>query len=437
MEAENVQVLTKDQELDVPDDESVASEDSEMEPFEDYRLKIEQLLSGLNMPNFDIEPLHHGYAFINNVYSLTSSEDPAEQYVLRVPVLPDFRESDGVCEAVENDACLLDFVHGVLPVPKVKTFDATKDNALNAPFMIQTKLPGKSLNGIYDDLSQEAKFEIIEQVVELVAKLESIQFDVAGTFVAAPPEASTATSSHPTMQYFNEGDPDFLSGPNVAQHRQGSDLKAFLLSHMNGWVAKELKDEAEEGEKSISLPAYRKLLSIIDALSDEGAFAAAPYPIVLHHWDFEPRNIMVENSTGKWRVSGIIDWDDAIAVPRPLARRPLDWIWDLEGEGYTGYLNTDHQPKSLERLTAEETELKAKFDGLAAEKLEGYAEDAYGHGRWLRRLWTFARSGGNTCWYLELMDLMIKDWEERPKPVVREPWTIGSLVRWFGELLKL
>ena len=434
MEAEDSQDLCEDPTVEGSDNESIASDVSEIEPFESYKEKIEQLLTSLDMTNFNIEPIHHGYTFENNVYALMSLEDPAEQYILRVPVLPHFRESDGRCEAIENDAFFLYFIQGQLPVPKVKTYCSTKDNVLEAPFTVQTRLSGQCLEDVYDDLDQEGKIAIVEQIVELMAKLESIQFEVAGKFVAPPGDASTATSKS-FIQTFGEGDEDFIKGSSVLKDRQGPDLKAFLLSHMNGWVAKELKIEATGG-RSFAIQSYREILTIINTLSSEGAFANAPFPVVLHHWDFEPRNIMVENSTGTWRVSGIIDWDDAVAVPRPLARRPLDWIWDSERESYTGYLNTDHQPKSLERLNAEQRELKATFDALAAKKLQNYAEDAYGHGRWLRRIWLFAKEGGDTMFYIELMELLIKDWEERPRPVLRQAWTIRDLIRRFGESFK-
>ena len=42
--------------------------------------------------------------------NLTSIDNPEEQYVLRVPVCPEFRESDGVCEDIESDAALLDYL---------------------------------------------------------------------------------------------------------------------------------------------------------------------------------------------------------------------------------------------------------------------------------------------------------------------------------------
>jgi hypothetical protein len=67
----------------------------------------------------------------------------------------------------------------------------------------------------------------------------------------------------------------------------------------------------------------------------------------LWHWDLEARHILVEKrprtmseSGGKdksqkstseeelrWTITGIVDWDDALAVPRVLARAPPTFLW--------------------------------------------------------------------------------------------------------------
>lgn len=405
--------------------ESHVSDDSEMEPFENYRRRIEQALAFIGMEGFDIEPLHHGYTFQNCVYALTS-KDNTRKYILRVPVCPDLGETDEKCEAIENDAFLLDYLQGKLPVPRVKAICATTDNALNKPFMVQTRLSGQPLDDIYGSLKQEEKLAIVDQIVNLMTELESIQFSKAGTFTISSLET---TDSFAPIKVFSEGNSDFVKLRTTTLDRQGPDLKSFLTSHVQGWIAQELRDEGSE-EQSLTIGSWKKVLSMLDTLDNEGAFAKAPCPIVLHHWDFEPRNIMVEqDSSNKWHITGVIDWDDALALPRPLARRPLDWIWDWNPEGFTGYLDTDHHPKK--ELSDEEKELKAAFDSLAAKKLKGYLEDAYGHGRWLRRIWTFAKLGIYSTWYLDLVKLLIDDWEARPKPipVVHEWWTLRSMIK--------
>ncbi|KAL8724303.1 MAG: hypothetical protein Q9181_006892, partial [Wetmoreana brouardii] len=208
------------------------------------------------------------------------------------------------------------------------------------------------------------------------------------------------------------------------------DLKTFLVSHLKGWISKEIKEEETSEWGSFTLASLRQLLAMVDELDDEGAFKYGPYPVVLSHWDLEPRNIMVENSSGIWRICGIIDWDDSLALPRPLARRPPDWIWEIdEPPGYTGYLDNDHHPN--DSISEEGLALKAYFDAKADAALPNYLEDAYGSGRWLRRIWTFARSGADSCWYIGLIKKLPMDWEARPKPAIR-PGTKNSLPSCFN-----
>ncbi|KAL9581342.1 MAG: hypothetical protein Q9203_005931, partial [Teloschistes exilis] len=78
---------------------------------------------------------------------------------------------------------------------------------------------------------------------------------------------------------------------------------------------------------------------MLDDLGTEGVvFRTRNSPIVLHHWDLEPRNLIVSNAKtdddnnnnnphGAWKITGLIDWDDALALPLLLARPPPRWLW--------------------------------------------------------------------------------------------------------------
>ncbi|KAL8863137.1 MAG: hypothetical protein Q9178_000511 [Gyalolechia marmorata] len=305
----------------------IDSVNSEIEPFAEYKPRIEELLRSIGLVGFAIEEIQHGYQYQNCVYGLSSSNDALEHYVIRIPVLPDL-DDDGKCEAIENDVVLLDYLADKLPVPGVRAYESTKANVLHKPYS-------------------------------------------------------------PAISFLDEGDEGFMQHPHVAYDRSGLDLKLLLISHIEGWIQKENKRE-----KSYSLRSLRFLLSMIDGLDREGAFKSRHCPIILHHWDLEPRNIMVSKTADRnWKITGIIDWDSALALPRPLARRAPDWIWDFNSEGFTGYLDNDHHPKPDNELSAENAALKEYFDLKASALLDGYADDTYGNGRWLRRIWTFARSG--------------------------------------------
>ncbi|KAI4243831.1 MAG: hypothetical protein L6R42_010618 [Xanthoria sp. 1 TBL-2021] len=152
---------------------------------------------------------------------------------------------------------------------------------------------------------------------------------------------------------------------------------------------------------------------ILDTLDIEGAFHQ-PQPIVLHHWDLEPRNVMVTPTSTGYEITGLIDWDDALALPRTLARRAPDWIWDFEKEGFTGYLDTDSHPKADSDLSQDNVALKNHFDQKAKLVLgDQYLQDAYGTGRLLRRIWTLVREGAFSMWYHTLAIELTKEWEER------------------------
>ena len=408
-----------DQESSVSGD----SDDSEMEPFSEYLPKTEQLLNEIGLAGFSAEPLQYGYRFENCVYALKSPEDDEEQYVLRVPNCPEFGagQMEGKCEAILNDASLLEFLAGKLPVPRVKAYCVTTENALKTPFTVQTKLPGQSLDKVYEDLNHSEKLAMIDQVVDLLAKVETMIFATAGTFAPSSPlpdiRRDFLPTAAPLIKVFDEGEEGFVKDPKALQDRAGSDVKALLTSHINGFIALEQANVEVHG--TFRSERLLPLLQMLEDMDDEGLFKDGPYPIVLHHWDLEPRNIMVDQSNGTWRISGVIDWDDAVSVPRPMARRPPAWIWDIEPEMFTGYLNNDHDPTL--NLSDENAALKAHFDAKAAAVLPGYLEDAYGRGRWLRRIWTHARNEIHDPYLLDRAEQLQKEWEARPRLIKPSP----------------
>ncbi|KAL8910592.1 MAG: hypothetical protein Q9171_004131 [Xanthocarpia ochracea] len=403
------------------DEGSVASDDSEgsvMEPFQDYRIKIEELLDSLNMKGFSVEVIQHGFDFMNCVYSLTSSDD-TEQYILRVATGGFIRESDGKHETVENEVLILGYLKDKLPVPGIKAYSLTIDNALEAAYTIQTRIPGESLNKLWATMDSAEKYAIVDELVGLVAQLESVTFTTAGTFAVSSPLPKRADDFLKTedlsVQIFDEYATELTKDPKMLQDRAGPDLQLLLTSHMEKWI----QDEIERGHHELSCaigPRFRDLLAMLKELNDEGAFDTQPFPIVLHHYDFEPRNLMVSKATGTWKICGIIDWDDAVALPRPLARVPPRWVWHFPDEDpdlEDGYLNDD-QYRDPE-LSDENKALKAYFDAKIEAILPGYTEDAYSQGRWLRRIWHFAREGARRVWQWPFLDQLPKDWAARSR----------------------
>ncbi|KAL8866915.1 MAG: hypothetical protein Q9174_005998, partial [Haloplaca sp. 1 TL-2023] len=248
------------QALENDDNESVtshASESTQMEPFEDYLPKIEQLLVDLGMEHLTPEPIHHGLTYQNCVYALTSPDPSVQQYILRVPICPLFRPTDGRCTDIEDDAALLGHLDGKMPVPKTRAYSTICDNPLNAPFTVQTLLPGTSLDDVYGNLTHEERTRIIDQFVEILAQHESITFPTAGKFTA-PASLPASTKSYEftepvVIPMFAKGDEEFVKDPQTKADRQGPDLKSFLLNHIKGWIEKETKNDCNAVEEYLSM----------------------------------------------------------------------------------------------------------------------------------------------------------------------------------------
>ncbi|KAL8673516.1 MAG: hypothetical protein Q9168_002074 [Polycauliona sp. 1 TL-2023] len=421
--------------------ESSSSDDEEeevvIEPFKDTKLRIEQLLLSLGYSGFEIKPLQHGLEYRNCVYALTSPTNPDEKYILRVPNEPDLREDDKVCETLLDDISLLGFLANKLPVPRVVAYSATEDNVFTEPYMLQTCLPGMRLDSIWMEMEPEGKLSIIEQYVDLIAKLEAINFPTAGTFTASALEpVSTKEYSplaDPEVTFFNLGEEEFMGNPTVEFNRAGPDLKALIVSHIDRWIETERKHFEKYNNTSLRLPFYFKMKQILDILEAEGSFGE-PETIVLNHWDLEPRNIMVTPISTGYQITGIIDWDDVLALPRTLTRRAPEWIWDLERPLFTGFLDTDSHPKADTALSPESLALKNHFDSTAKAVLgDQYLDDAYGTGRLLRRIWTLTKEFSNSTWYAQLSLDLVAEWKDRlpelePEPAMQQSPVAGQQV---------
>ncbi len=404
------------------DNESVASDesdDSPMEPFEDYKLKIQQLLEDIGLTDFSIEPIQHGYGYMNCVYALTSLQDPTEQYILRVAIDGFIRESDGRHETIENDIVLLGYLKDKLPVPRIKAYSTTEDDVLNKAYTIQTRIPGESLDNLWKTMDYADKYAIVDEFRNLFVKVESVRFATAGTFASSAPLAAKANdysdTEEPAVNVFDALAEEPLVDPEVIRDRAGPDVKSLLTSHLDKWI----QDERDRGQHEFSCsitPRFEKLKAMLQDMANEGSFKDQPFSIVLHHWDLEPRNLMVSKASGAWRICGIIDWDDALALPTPLARVPPRWIWHFPDEepGLSDGHLTDDQFRDPE-LSEEDRALKMYWDKEIEAVLPGYCEDAYGRGRWLRRIWFFAKEGTFRQWQWPFLDQIPEEWAEESK----------------------
>ncbi|KAL8868932.1 MAG: hypothetical protein Q9174_004653 [Haloplaca sp. 1 TL-2023] len=166
----------------------------------------------------------------------------------------------------EDLGAIVGHLAGRLPVPRVTVYSASEDNVLKEPYTLQVCLPGTRLDAFWEDLDQKGKLSIIDQYVELIAKLEAITFDTAGTFEASSMEPASTGSYSPLgaaeIAFLGKGEKDFVKDSSTKTNRAGSDIKALLLSHLEGWCEQERKDSEEIREESLRMPYYIRMKKI-------------------------------------------------------------------------------------------------------------------------------------------------------------------------------
>lgn len=271
---------------------------------------------------------------------------------------------------------------------------------------------------------------IIDQVIEMMVKIENVGFSQAGCLKSEGDLAPVQSNDYiPTIDVdvelfdsrFPLDTPD--TDPDRLRDRQGSDIQKFMRSLLEGWIEYDRASTAYDFKRmfndydyatewddkySVLVPRFTRLLLMLADLDARSAFKDQDIPIILHHPELEPRNIMVENSRGAWKISGIIDWNEAEALPKPLARRPPAWIWSSSDE-LSKFHGSDEYV--IQEVDKDSRTLKAYFDATVERALPGYCEDAYGYGRWFRRIFAFARSGLNESRLMGYLDKLLDAWK--------------------------
>ena len=245
---------------------------------------------------------------------------------------------------MEREVIVLWYLREKLPVAQLKAYSLTADNVLMAAYNVQTRISGDPLSKYWATMGQKAKYQIIDEFVDFLVKLEPIEFPTAGILTGSHPTSLLPAQTYnllnipePTIQVFSADTTKPSTDPQITRNRTGLDLIGFLTSNVELWIQDEVRRNRDKLSVTVAA-CLEKLLAMLKDLNDEGAFGSQPFPILLHH--HEPRNIMVSPASGFWRITGIFDWDDAVALPRPLTRKPPKWIWK-HPPSWTGYLDDD------------------------------------------------------------------------------------------------
>src|SRR5205085_12610066 len=94
---------------------------------------------------------------------------------------------------------------------------------------------------------------------------------------------------------------------------------------------------------------------------------------------------------GLYKVTGLLDWDSALSVPLVLARKPPAWLWLPQGKMTSTH---DWGDVDVDEVELGPAEIRTLFERNMEKRVGSkYVEEAFGKGRWIRRVWGFLLHG--------------------------------------------
>jgi hypothetical protein len=404
----------------------------DQEAFETFQLKVIQLCHHIGMGEPSEIDRMKGGSF-NRVVGL---KFPGRDCVLRIP-----RWNDANAFAdIDDQVAVLRYVSNLLHAPSVVAYDSTTNNPVKSAYVLQDRIGGENVELIYESLSLSEKLQLATIVAEEILKMESHILETPGRLAAAnaTPAANEAPIS-PTGDIAVHG---FRINSNMPSPTMAIMEKQALPSLMKAMLDHRVDAYGEEFQAEMC----KELKNVVDQMEVVGLMRTTDSENIIWHWDFAHRNIMItrpaadkasdttENGTEmgrsdmpsnpfpdhdvdyatpeeRWAITGVLDWDGAMSVPRVLTREPPTWLWGYEENNTWFWFNERERPAARE-LTNDELLIKAHFDQIMQRASPTYVDDAYCRGRWLRRLFHFALNGwdGTPDW--KLYEEFMKEWKE-------------------------
>ncbi|KAI1458053.1 hypothetical protein F4805DRAFT_474725 [Annulohypoxylon moriforme] len=311
--------------------------------------------------------------------SMVTTEDETVEYVLRIPDYGiNMTRSAGILEYLNRFTDL--------NVPKLIAWDATTNNPLKKEYMIISRIPGKCLHDIWKDLPHDQRLLFAKELARLYHQIESITNPTAGVIQV-----------HGQDIKYRDELIDRIFVQAFGTNTMGSHLNPIDWDTPKDGVLPVLRDPPGLSVNDIMTAIFKRRIyqvknmkeswmdytlswhelcqKIIEDMVDMGLFDPQNDEVCLRHPDLFARNIMVDFSPDI-TITGVLDWDEAMFVPKFAGRILPRWLWQSAPADWSGTVSgtvsyfDDNEPLDFEGSgpnSLENVEIKSAFDNAVGE----------------------------------------------------------------------
>ncbi|KAJ5164576.1 uncharacterized protein N7500_006406 [Penicillium coprophilum] len=208
---------------------------------------IKQTVQSLR-PSSTVEATFLAQGAFNKIYNVNIDNEP---FIMRVTLPVDPRHK------VISEVATMDFVRHTtsLPIPRIITYQPSRNNLIGFEWMLMTKLPGKPFSELCHSLSFDAKARLVRELAASSACLFRNQLRGIGNIYGKPSPIERSTSSEKNLPYRELVDTKIS---NSAKEYESDDGSAAIGKNSGAL----LSNASVKGSLEGTLPAVDRIVSM-------------------------------------------------------------------------------------------------------------------------------------------------------------------------------
>lgn len=327
---------------------------------------------------------------------------------------------------IAHAVATLDYLRQIsnIPVPVIVATDLNNDNALGSPYVIQNRIPGCDLELLWAELNHSQQCMIALEIGSVIKCLLTLESPVPGHIKGVITRSGTARSlmvvpfdlKNTDGDLFEEQEQHPSSAPETP--RQSQTILDFFKCQIGRWRAVDVARNAAMVDRTVGL--WDSMLQVVEEMNDLDMFKTTTH--CLCHVDLHPRNIMAKiHPDGSVKVTGILDWDEAVVAPKFVNCEPPGWLWGFDPDDLPceNKLTWPYEMPGADDVppTPEKQELKRIFEEHAgAEYLRLAYDERFRLSRGLFRVAVFGLTSSETY---SAAERIISDWARLRESMIR------------------